>query len=232
MRKIWLISWLALLLPGAALAETLYVRAQPSIALVSSPALEATVIRRLTPGDSVSVLARDGGFAQVQTADGAQGWLREADLTATVPPTQRVTALEQEVAELQRQLTTAQSGLRSAQAELRQARQAAETARNAGQGKAADLESENLTLQETLNARQQEIDRLQQRVAELEMAQEASRLLTTARPAMTETIARRYSPSELLAMAGFGIALALLGLWAGTSASRRRLRRRYHGLEL
>lgn len=232
MRIFRLVSCLMLLVPGMALAETLYVRAQPSVALLSSPALEATVTRRLTPGDSISVLSRDTGYVQVQTADGTQGWLRESDVTDTVPPAQRVAALEQETAGLQRQLAAAQNSLRSTQAELRQARQAAETARDAGQGKAADLESENLALQETLATRQQEIDRLQQRVAELEMAQEASRLLTATRPTVSESIARRYSAREMLAFAGSGVLLAMLGMWAGSSASRRRLRRRYNGLEL
>lgn len=232
MRIFWLMNCLALLLPGVALAETMYLRAQPSVALLSSPALEAPVTRRLTPGDSVSVLLRENGFAQVQTGDGAQGWLREADLTSTAPPAQRVAALEQENAELLRQLTASRNSLRNAQAELRQVRQSAEAVREAGQGKATDLETENAALQAALALRQQDMEKLQRRLTELEMAEEARRLLTTARPAISETLIRRYSTPELLAVAAFGGLLALLGLWTGMRASRRRLRRRYHGLEL
>ena len=109
MRILLSILGMALLSGGAnAAVETLYVKAQPSVALTAAPAPDAVTVRRLTPGDALTVVGRQPGFVNVQLADGVQGWLRDADVTNTAPPAQRVATLEQESAELRRQLAAAQ----------------------------------------------------------------------------------------------------------------------------
>lgn len=221
------------LLPDAFAAEeeSLYVRAQPAVALLSTPSAEAVIVRRLTPGDSVTVLGREAGFVNVQAGPVA-GWMRETDLTAAVPPTQRVAQLETELADVRRQLSVAGNTLRNAQAELQQARQSAAAARDSGADRAAEILAERDTLKTTLAAAQAQIETLSTRLAELEMAREAAQLLAEQQPATIDRYRGRFSNQELLSAALGAVFFALLGMWLGTMRWQRRLRQRYHGLEL
>ncbi|MBW3566671.1 MAG: TIGR04211 family SH3 domain-containing protein [Proteobacteria bacterium] len=212
--------------------ETLYVRAQPSVGLFTTPAADAVIVRQLTPGDPVTVINRQGGFVNVRVDSGVEGWLRETDLTAVVPATRRVGELEAEVNDLRRQLAAAQSTLRTTQNELRQARNVASAASDSESEQIGTLTAERGRLEAELATAQAEAVALQERVTELEMAQSAARLLAERQPATNSLAGNRYSTSEL-AIAGFAaLVLTLLGTWLGTASARRRLRRRYHGLEL
>lgn len=214
--------------------ETLYVRAQPSVGLFTTPAADAVIVRQLTPGDPVTVINRQGGFVNVRVDSGVEGWLRETDLTAVVPATRRVGELEAEVNDLRRQLAAAQSTLRTTQNELRQARNVASAASDSESEQIGTLTAERGRLEAELATAQAEAEAvaLQERVTELEMAQSAARLLAERQPATNSLAGNRYSTSEL-AIAGFAaLVLTLLGTWLGTASARRRLRRRYHGLEL
>jgi len=212
--------------------ETLYVRAQPSVALLSAPAADAVITHRLAPGDAVTVLGREAGFVNVQTGGDILGWMRETDLTAVVPAAQSVGQLENQAGELRRQLAAAQNALRTAQAELQQARQAAAAARSSGTNETAALTAERDALRQALDASSAELEPLRTRLAELEMAQDAAQLLAQRQPAGHRVMQNRFSPKEL-AITGIIAALLLLsGVWLGISTSRRRLRQRYHGLDL
>jgi hypothetical protein len=237
MRILLSILGTALLLNSAqAAVETLYVQAQPVVALTSTPSPDAVIVRRLTPGDPLIVVGRQPGFVHVQLADGVQGWLRDSDVTAAAPPIQRIAVLERENTQLRQQLATAQDELRGAQARLRQAQQAATTARESGAGEAAALETERDSLRARLATREVEVTQLQTRVAELEMAQQmaqdAARLLATRETHNPGSDAARFSRNELIGAAAVALGLALSGAWFGMSAARRRLRQRYHGLDL
>lgn len=211
--------------------EVLYVRAQAAIPLLSGPAAEAVVLRRLAPGDRLTVVSRQPGFVEVAMPDGASGWMRETDVTAVAPPAVRVSSLETEVDQLRRELATAQANLRNAQGELQQARAAANSARTAGAGEIDVLRAERDRLQQALDARNLEFTQLTARVAELEMAQQAARLLAERKTAAPAD--RLHLPAMQWALAVLAaFALVLLGAWYGRANARRRLRQRYHGLEL
>lgn len=235
--RTWIGVLLVLLLAPAAQSaeETLYVRAQASVAVLSTPAAEATIVRRLTPGDSVAVLGREAGFVHVRVNDTTQGWMRETDLTAVAPPAQRVAQLEGQVDELRQQRDAAQASLRRAQSELQQAQQAqqaAAAARNSGADETSALQAERDALQQSLAASNAELASLRTRVAELEMAREAAELLAEQQPAAADFGQQRFSRTELVIAAATALLLAFAGIWVGMSSSRRRLRQRYHGLEL
>ena len=227
------LSGLMLVVPNLHAAdETLYVRAQASVGLFTTPAADAVITRRLTPGDPVTVINRQGGFVNVEVESGVQGWLRETDLTAVAPASRQVTELETQVENLRQQLAAAQADLRTAQNELRQARNAASAASSSESGEIAALTTERDRLAAELETTRAEVVTLRERVTELEMAQSAARLLAEHQPAAASLKGRRYSAAELAAAGVAALLLALLGTWFGTASARRRLRRRYHGLEL
>lgn len=237
MRSTMGILMLGLVLSAAVSAaeETLYVRTQPSVGLFTTPAADAVIVRRLTPGDPVTVITRQDGFVNVRAGAGIEGWLRETDLTAVVPATQRVGQLETEVNNLRQQLATAQSTLRTTQAELRQAKNAAAAASAANASESDEiriLTAERDRLEAELTTSRAEAVALQERASELQMAQSAARLLAEQQPATRSLAGNRYSTSELAAAGFAALVLTLLGTWLGTVSARRRLRRRYHGLEL
>lgn len=229
---------LALLLSAAVQAapETVYVRALPSVPLLSSPSADAIVVRRLTPGDALVVVGRQPGYVNVQLADAVQGWLQESNITTSAPPAARVTELEQALADGRAALATAQTQLTATQAQLRQAQQAASAARTSGAGRAEALEAENEQLRSQLAAAETELAGLRARVAELEMAQQmsqdAARLLAARKPVSADAPARRFTVGEIALAAGAVAILALLTGWLGYGSARRRLRQRYHGLDL
>ena len=233
MRILPAILAIALLLPSTSWSaeETLYLRTQPSIPLLSSTAADATVLRRLAPGEAARVLGRQAGFVNVDVA-GARGWLRETDLTAIPPPGVRVAELEGQVDKLGSELAASQAALRAAEAEARQARATASAARNAGADEAAGLAEERDALQQALSTSQAELAALRTQLAELEMAQDAQRLLAQQQPTTAPGAKTRFSLNELALGAAIGLLLAVFGAWLGTANARRRLRRRYHGLEL
>lgn len=216
--------------------EILYLRAQPSIPLFPAPSATAVPVRQMTPGVAVTVLGREAGFVNVRAPDGVQGWLRETDLTGVAPPGARVPELEREAARLRGDLAAAQEALRASEARLRQARQATASARESGADASAALEAENTALREQLAAANAEAAQIRARLAQIETEREAAReaaaLLAARQPPADSSGIARFSGIELAAGAGGAIGVALLGAWLGAVTARRRLRRRYHGLEL
>lgn len=246
MRKLLGVFAMALLFPANSLAaeapaatpavETLYVRAEPSAALLATPSTTAVVIRELTPGDAVTVLGRQAGFVNVQAADGVQGWLSETSLTGVLPPAVHVAQLEQEIAGLRKELAAVRASLERSEARLRAAQTAAANARESGADTSAALKSENDALQERLAAATAEVSGLKARLEDIEteqqIARDAAELLAARQPPEDSAASARFSNAELAAGLAVALGLAVMGAWFGTASARRRLRRRYHGLEL
>lgn len=224
---------LGLAMPGPlhAAEETLYVRARPSVPLLPAPNATAVPSRQLTPGQAVAVLGRETGFVNVRLQDGGTGWLEEADLTGVVPAAARLAAAEQQIASLERQLGEARNAAADIQARLRRAERNTLAARESGADEVAALAAERDRLQAALKTRDNELAELGRKLSQLEMAREAARLLA-AQQVEAATVARSYSMLEIVSAAGAAAALTLLGLWLGASGTRRRIRRRFNGLEL
>ena len=212
--------------------ETLFLRAQATIPLLSTAGADATILRRLTPGESVQVVMRQGGMVNVTLADGTQGWLRETDLTAVAPPAARLATLEAQLDELRAQLAASQVTLRDTQTQLRRAQAAASSAQDAGASETAELAAERDRLARALEENRAALATTRSRLAELEMAQEAQRLLANTRPETESDLSSRFETREVLFAGVLALILALGGAWLGSSAVHRRLRQRYHGLEL
>jgi hypothetical protein len=112
--------WLAALAPaalaqvGAATAESLFVIDQLVVNVSSAPGGEGERVANIKSGDRVEVLDRQGDDAQVQLANGTQGWVKSSYLSAD-PPLQRrlqdgraeIDKLKQNVARLEAQLAAA-----------------------------------------------------------------------------------------------------------------------------
>ena len=94
-------------LAAPAWGESAWVRGEVRINFRVAPLPTATPMGVVKTGDEVSVLERRGGWARVQAAGGAEGWLPEASLAAEAPPTQRVSQFESEVGTLRQQLAAA-----------------------------------------------------------------------------------------------------------------------------
>lgn len=234
----------ALLVPAALAAtpapetavETLYVHAAPSVPLLATPSPTAVVIRELAPGDALTVVGREAGFVNVQAADGIRGWLSETDLSATPPPAARVAELEQEVSRLGAELAAAKQALATSETRLRQARQAAAGARESGAEAATALQGENAALREDLARALADAEALESRLAAIEAdrqaALDAAELLAATQPPDDTRTGATALTRQVAAGLGMAILLTLLGAWLGHARARRRLRRRYHGLEL
>lgn len=211
--------------------ETLYVRARPVVPLLAAPQAAAAPVRQLPPGEAVTVLGRSAGFVNVRLADGTLGWLQETDLSAAVPASQRLVQLEGDNARLQQELAAAKAAARRAEERQRQAEAAVASARADGADTTAELVAERDRLAGQLAARDAELTELTSQLAELEMAQEATKLLAAQR-AESAAQGPELSARQAVVLGATGLALAVLAAWAGASNARRRIRRRYHGIEL
>ena len=66
----------ALLGAGPAVAETVYVTDMLQLELYAARDMSGPPLKKLRSGDQMELLARDGRYAQVRTADGQQGWVK------------------------------------------------------------------------------------------------------------------------------------------------------------
>lgn len=206
--------------------------------LLAAPAPDALAAGQVSPGDRVTVLERQAGFVNVQAGDGTQGWLAEDHLTVSPPADIRVAELEEENSGLQEQLSQLneqinqlRTQLNRAQSQARNAETALNSAQNNSGERIAELEAANGKLKKSMLGAEAETQALLERVAQLEMAQGASRLLAESQNAVDES--RHVWDWQATGVAsGIGIALLLIGGIGGAQWNVRRLRRRYHGLEL
>ena len=99
---------------GEATAESLFVIDQLVVNVSSAPGGEGERVANIKSGERVEVLDRQGDDTQVQLANGTQGWVKSAYLSAD-PPLQRrlqdgkaeIEKLKQNVARLEAQLAAA-----------------------------------------------------------------------------------------------------------------------------
>lgn len=130
-----------LCLAGPVLAETVYVTDVLRVGLRSAPGSGEAPLTVVTSGTALTVLERQGGQAQVRTADGIEGWLSESYLTAEVPARLRLERMEQERTKLRAELER----LRSSDAAAQTAQLAAQVA--AMEQETARLQAENTRLE-------------------------------------------------------------------------------------
>ncbi len=102
---------LALLMAGAAAAETLFITDSLKLGLHESRERTSAVVQLLPSDTELEVLERDGGFVRVRAPDGTRGWVDAAYLTADLPA-------RLEVAELQSWKATREEELKAAWAEV------------------------------------------------------------------------------------------------------------------
>ena len=101
--------------------ETLWVAPRQTLPLLGLPQLGAPVVASVATGDPLTVLARQGEFAQVRTAAGAIGWARTTNLSAESPAPPADLAADN--ARLAQQVTTLDAQVRAFQDESAQLRQ-------------------------------------------------------------------------------------------------------------
>lgn len=93
-----------LLVSAVTYSETRYVSDQLTLNLRDAPSSAAAALRpSLTSGDLVEVLRRDadGGFLEVVTEDGRQGWVQAQYLVTTPIARDRLRAAEERIAALE-----------------------------------------------------------------------------------------------------------------------------------
>lgn len=127
---------------GSAGAEQVWVRGELKLNFRSAPNLTSTPLGIVQTGDPVTVVERKEGWARIEVAGGATGWIPENALDPERPPTERIESLETEVAGMRDALTAAQgeiSTLESRNAEL-------EAAGSTREAELRGLEEENRVL--------------------------------------------------------------------------------------
>ncbi len=87
-------------LPALAVAETLYISAEPQIPLRDSPCATCTVVHPgLVPGTPLTVVASENDWTQVTTDEGLTGWLPQVYLTDEHSATESLGAEDRSVHE-------------------------------------------------------------------------------------------------------------------------------------
>lgn len=238
---------LALLLPASALAgaETRYVKLEATIPLYAEPVAGAVVVKRLKPGDPVTLVSRQGEFANVMTAEGLEGWMLHTDTTTTAPLPRNTATLETSLAEQGRQLAERdrqiterdqriaqlQSELSRAQANLRNTQSTLASASDTQASEIAALTEERNQLKAQLETRGKTLEAANQRIAELEQAQLANELLKKT-PAVSQGSGGPLLTQNLWLLLVSGAVMLLLGVLAGYLLKSRAIRKRFHGMAL
>ncbi|HEY4210065.1 MAG TPA: SH3 domain-containing protein [Steroidobacteraceae bacterium] len=119
----------AALLPGIALADPMFVSDQ-LVVNVSSEASGGERVATIKSGDKVELLERQGDAAQVQLANGSQGWVKASYLVSEAPAQRRLQDRIAEIDKLHKDISRLES-------ELTAARVAATPATGPGAGPAA-----------------------------------------------------------------------------------------------
>lgn len=217
--------------------ETRFVRHQPSIPLVSDPGAEAVIVKRLTPGEIVTVLGEQGDFVNV-SSEGTSGWVRNTDLTTELPPSRLVeqaqselAASEEKVSGLEREVASLQQQLRSARANARNAQQDLEATESSQTEELNETKLRVDELSEQLQQANTALEESRQRISELEMARSASKLLAQTPARSAETSSALFGKTLVYSI-GAGAGLFVLGLLLGILWRNRQLRKRYYGMEL
>jgi uncharacterized protein YgiM (DUF1202 family) len=97
-------AW-AVLCGSAAANEPAWVRGELRVNFRAAPLATSTPIGVVKTGDSVSVAERKAGWARIQLANGATGWLPEGFLDSHEPVAEHVGEMQTELTTLREQLS-------------------------------------------------------------------------------------------------------------------------------
>jgi SH3 domain protein len=86
-----------LLVTAAASAEPMYVSDELVLSVYADKDSQSNRIATVKAGSKLEQLTRDGDYAQVQLADGREGWVRASYLTSREPAGARIKKLEDEL---------------------------------------------------------------------------------------------------------------------------------------
>lgn len=210
--------------------ETRYVAKQASVALLATPSPEAVILARLVPDEPVTLLGESTGYLNVRTVSGMEGWLNETAVTAEVPAGERLEDARTRIAELEGSIENLQRQLRNAQAQARQASTALDNRQQ-------DAQAEVERLQAALQQAQAEASELRDRnnvleadIADYELAEQSRQLLARARPVDQDD--SYLSELDLPVITAIAAVFLLAGFVVGYLVKARRIRRRFHGMEI
>jgi SH3 domain-containing protein len=99
----------ALLGPGSAQAQDLYVIDQLVVNLNSAADASGERVATLKSGDKVQLIERAGDAVHVRVSDGRDGWLRATYLSADEPASVRLAARDRQLAQLKDDLARARA---------------------------------------------------------------------------------------------------------------------------
>ena len=210
--------------------EIRFVAKSPSVALLQAATPEAPILMRLTPGEQVVVLGRGDGFVNVRTVSGMEGWLASSDVTAETPAEDRLVAATAEIEELEATVADLQRQLRNARAQAQRASQQLDNSQDSAAAEVTRLQEELEAAGNELATLRERNAALQSEVAEYEMAEESRRLL--ARTAEDDSNATGTLENYRWWLAMVAAALLLAGFVGGYVLKTRRVRARFHGLEI
>ncbi len=219
---------LALMMAGAAGAETLFITDRLKLGLHESRERTSAVIELLPSATELEVLERDGSFVRVRTPDGTEGWVDAAYLTADLPA-------RLEVAELQSWKATREEELKAAWAEVETLRaELAELAGTAVPATAIPPREDHLQTMERIARLEEDNAALRELLAlQAEEAVQPSPAPATAAPSSLPAWPSGWAPEW--ALRGLLIAAGVLfvgGLMAGLWLMDRINRRRHGGFRV
>jgi hypothetical protein len=93
----------------AARAEQRYIVEQLVVNMTAEPANTGDRVAQLKSGDAVEFIEKQGEFAHVRLASGAEGWIKASYLTAEVPLRERLAARDRELDKLRAALAQARA---------------------------------------------------------------------------------------------------------------------------
>jgi hypothetical protein len=91
-------------------AEQRYIVEQLVVNLTAEPANAGDRVAQLKSGDAVELIEKQGDWAHVRLASGADGWVKTSYLTTEVPLKERLAARDREVEKLRAALAQAKGG--------------------------------------------------------------------------------------------------------------------------
>lgn len=213
-RLIWLTLFLPLL-AGAALApgDKAYISDRLYLGVYATPA-GSDRVALLSSGDALDVVEIRGQYIHVRGGNGVDGWVRGSYLTAKVPASVSLPALEQENAQLKSELADVRSRIDS---------QNKTAGTPAHDDALVGAQAENTQLKNELAAAQDHISTLQAAAAGAAAKNAASP------PVQQASVG--FGGDNMLLVASGGLGL-LLGFFWGRTWYRRRLEARFGGLHL
>ncbi|MBD1401689.1 TIGR04211 family SH3 domain-containing protein [Pelovirga terrestris] len=100
-KLLFLVSLLATLLAGTAMAETRYVSDTLLVTVRSNTTNDYQVLARLLSNTPVTILGEQGSFYRLRTVDGTEGYVQKQYITGELPKTLIIDQLQKHIAALE-----------------------------------------------------------------------------------------------------------------------------------